>query len=267
MLAQTPFVGIYACGANGARFLPLRLTRVGTAVLGPLSRPEVMDSSAAITMEGPDEVACAVQEILATGDHPVGGSLTTAIEPRDWLSKLAPYRDARNGRALVELGVTAVPFAVLWLAMWLSLGVGYWLTLLLAVPAAGFLVRLFMIQHDCGHGSFFHGRRANDRLGRVIGVLTLTPYGHWRHEHALHHATSGNLDRRGRGDVDTLTVREFQALPRWRRWLYRVMRSPLAVLGAGPCSCSGFGIGCRCTPGAPAARHGFRSWRPISPSR
>ena len=185
-------------------------------------------------MEGPNKVACAVQEISTTADQPAGGSLTTAIEPRDWLSKLAPYRDAKTGRALMELGVTAVPFVILWLAMWLSLGVGYWLTLLLAVPAAGFLVRLFMIQHDCGHGSFFHGRRANDRLGRVIGVLTLTPYGHWRHEHALHHATSGNLDRRGRGDVDTLTVLEFQALPGWRRWLYRVMRSPLAVLGAGP---------------------------------
>jgi len=172
-------------------------------------------------MEGSDKVVCAALKILATGDDPAGGTLTAAIEPRDWLPKLAPYRDARNGRALVELGITAVPFAALWLAMWLSLGVGYWLTLLLAVPAAGFLVRLFMIQHDCGHGSFFHGRRANDRLGRVIGVLTLTPYSHWRHEHALHHATSGNLDRRGRGDVDTLTVREFQALPGWRRWLYR----------------------------------------------
>lgn len=155
-------------------------------------------------------------------------------EPRDWLRKLAVYREARPRRALAELAVTAVPFAALWLAMWLSLGVGYWLTLLLAVPAAGLLVRLFCIQHDCGHGSFFAGRRANDRLGRAIGVLTLTPYAHWRHQHALHHASSGNLDRRGDGDVETLTLHEYRRLPVWRRALYRVARSPLAVLGAGP---------------------------------
>ena len=137
-------------------------------------------------------------------------------------------------RALAELALTATPFAALWLAMWLTLGVGYWLTLLLAVPTAGFLVRLFVIQHDCGHGSFFRARSANDRLGRVIGVLTLTPYAHWRHQHALHHGTSGNLDRRGEGDVETLTVREFRELPGWRRLLYRIFRHPLTILGLGP---------------------------------
>jgi omega-6 fatty acid desaturase (delta-12 desaturase) len=152
----------------------------------------------------------------------------------DWLKKLAPYRQAQTGRALAELAITALPFVGLWLAMWLTLPHGYWLTLVLAVPAAGLLVRLFAIQHDCGHGSFFPGRRTNDWLGRVIGVLTLTPYAHWRHEHALHHASSGNLDRRGRGDVEMLTLVEFQALPRWRRTLYRLSRSPLAVLGLGP---------------------------------
>ena len=94
--------------------------------------------------------------------------------------------------------------------MWASLGTGYWVGLLLAVPAAGFLVRLFMIQHDCG---------------RVIGVLTLTPYDFWRHSHALHHANSGNLDHRGFGDVDTLTVRGFLALSRWRQLLYRPTQS------------------------------------------
>ena len=129
------------------------------------------------------------------------------------MQRLQPYRQAIPGRAWFELAVTALPFAVLWLAMWHSLAVGYWLTLLLAVPAAGFLVRLFVIQHDCGHGSFFRSRGANDRLGRVIGVLTLTPYAHWRHQHALHHGSSGNLDRRGEGDVETLTVAEFRARP------------------------------------------------------
>ena len=114
-----------------------------------------------------------------------------------------PYREPSLGRSLAELVVTVVPFVALWLLMLLSLRYSYWLCLLLAVPAAGFLVRLFMIQHDCGHGSFFRRRRANDWLGRALGVLTLTPYGYWRRTHAMHHATSGHLDRRGTGDVDT----------------------------------------------------------------
>ena len=118
--------------------------------------------------------------------------------------------------------------------MWLSLGIGYWLTVLLAVPAAGFLVRLFVIQHDCGHGSFFPRRSGNDWLGRVIGVLTLTPYSHWRHQHALHHGSSGNLDRRGEGDVETFTIDEFGALPAWRRACYRISRNPVTVLGIAP---------------------------------
>ena len=112
--------------------------------------------------------------------------------------------------------------------------IGYGLYLLLAVPAAGFLVRLFMIQHDCGHGSFFRHRLANDWVGRVIGVLTLTPYDFWRRTHAIHHATSGNLDRRGIGDVDTLTVREYLTLSRWRRLRYRLYRHPLVMFGVGP---------------------------------
>ena len=95
-----------------------------------------------------------------------------------WLKLLRPYREPRLARSMAELAITAVPFLALWLLMWLSLGYAYWLCLLLSVPAAGFLVRLFMIQHDCGHGSFFRRRRANDWVGRVIGVLTLTPYGY-----------------------------------------------------------------------------------------
>jgi omega-6 fatty acid desaturase (delta-12 desaturase) len=102
------------------------------------------------------------------------------------------------------------------------------------VPAAGFLVRLFMIQHDCGHGSFFRHRLANDWVGRVIGVLTLTPYHFWQRTHAMHHATSGNLDRRGLGDIDTLTVREYRALPFWGRLCYRLYRHPAIMFGIGP---------------------------------
>jgi acyl-lipid omega-6 desaturase (Delta-12 desaturase) len=123
---------------------------------------------------------------------------------------------------------------VLWILTWATLGVGYWLSLLVAVPAAGFLVRLFMIQHDCGHGSFFRHRLTNAWVGRVIGVLTLTPYDFWRRTHAIHHATSGNLERRGIGDIDTLTVREYLALSWWRRLLYRVYRHPIVMFGVGP---------------------------------
>ena len=122
-----------------------------------------------------------------------------------------------------------------WVLMWASYYFGFWwLTLLLAVPAAGFLVRLFMIQHDCGHGAFFRHRLANDWIGRALGVLTLTPYDFWRRTHAIHHATSGNLERRGIGDVDTLTVREYLALSRWRRLMYRFYRHPAVMFGLGP---------------------------------
>jgi len=118
--------------------------------------------------------------------------------------------------------------------MWATLRFGYGLTLLLALPAAGLLLRLFVLQHDCGHGSFFRTRAVNDWVGRVIGTLTLTPYDAWRRSHNAHHASSGNLDERGFGDIDTLTVREYLALPRWRRLRYRAYRHPLVMFGFGP---------------------------------
>jgi omega-6 fatty acid desaturase (delta-12 desaturase) len=158
----------------------------------------------------------------------------TAADSRAWTRLLARYREPSGARAMLELLITALPLALLWTLMWAAIGTGYWLCLLLAVPAAGFLVRLFMIQHDCGHGSFFQHRAANDWVGRVIGVLTLTPYDLWRRSHAVHHATSGHLDRRGIGDVDTLTVREFLALSRWRQLLYRLYRHPIVMFGLGP---------------------------------
>jgi omega-6 fatty acid desaturase (delta-12 desaturase) len=147
---------------------------------------------------------------------------------------LARYREPNHARSALELLITAGSFVLLWVLMWAALGVGYWLCLLIAVPAAGFLVRLFMIQHDCGHGALFRQRAANDWVGRVIGVLTLTPYDFWRRTHAIHHATSGNLERRGTGDIDTLTVREYLALSRWRRLGYRLYRHPIIMFGLGP---------------------------------
>ena len=157
------------------------------------------------------------------------------IDARTWTQILTRYREPSNGRSLFELGVTFGPLVMFWVAMWASYYLGFWwLTLLLSIPAAGFLVRLFMIQHDCGHGAFFRHRLANDWIGRALGVLTLTPYDFWRRTHAIHHATSGNLERRGIGDIDTLTVREYLALSRWRRLMYRFYRHPAVMFGLGP---------------------------------
>lgn len=154
---------------------------------------------------------------------------------RDWIRKLDRYRAHQPLRAAVELAVTAVPFVLLSVAALAAAGsAAPWLGLLLVLPAAGLLVRLFMIQHDCGHGSFFPGRQANDWTGRLIGVLTLTPYDHWRRAHAVHHASSGNLDRRGIGDVDTLTTTEYLGLSWLRRLYYRVYRHPLVMFGFAP---------------------------------
>jgi len=147
---------------------------------------------------------------------------------------LARYREPDSARGVLELVITAVPFLAIWALAWHAFDSGYWLGLLLEVPAAGLLVRLFMIQHDCGHGSFFRSRFVNDWVGRAIGVVTLTPYDYWRHNHAHHHAGSGNLDHRGLGDIDTLTLREFHTQSRWRRLLYRLYRHPLVMFGVGP---------------------------------
>jgi omega-6 fatty acid desaturase (delta-12 desaturase) len=134
----------------------------------------------------------------------------------------------------LEIAVTAVPFVCLWLLTWAALDAGYYAGLLLAVPAGAFLLRLFLIQHDCGHGAFFTRQADNDRVGRIIGVLTFTPYDYWRRSHAIHHASTGNLDARGVGDVDTLTVAEYRALTPVRRFLYRLYRHPLVLFGFGP---------------------------------
>ncbi|HEY0232152.1 MAG TPA: fatty acid desaturase [Dokdonella sp.] len=154
---------------------------------------------------------------------------------RAWASKLTAYRTADDRRAVFELFVSAVPFACLWSAMAFAVAHDLpWLYAVLVLPTAGFLVRLFLIQHDCGHGSFFSGKKTNDWVGRILGVLTITPYDHWRRGHALHHATAGNLARRGVGDVDTLTVSEYEArspLGRLRYWAYR---HPIVLFGIGP---------------------------------
>lgn len=154
--------------------------------------------------------------------------------PIVWAKRLKEFARPSAPRGIWQLIVTAVPLVGLWAAMALTLDYGYWIALLLAIPAAGLLVRLFMIQHDCGHYSFFRARWANDLVGRAIGLFTLTPHKYWRDAHAVHHATSGNLDARGIGDVTVLTVREYEALPLWRRLSYRLYRHPIVMLGIAP---------------------------------
>ena len=147
---------------------------------------------------------------------------------------MARYQKSEVWPGVWQLVNTLVPYAALWCLMYLSLQVSWWLALPLAVLAAGFLVRVFIIFHDCGHGSFLPSRRANDILGFITGVLTFTPYYHWRWEHALHHATSGDLDRRGTGDVWTLTVQEYLEASRWKRFAYRLARNPVILFGLAP---------------------------------
>lgn len=166
-----------------------------------------------------------------------GSSATAAAmatSPRDWTRILAKYREPSQLRSLFELGVTIIPFLLLWFTAWWTYSISYWLTLVFSIPAAAFLVRLFLIQHDCGHGAFFKGRIVNDWVGRAIGVLTLTPYDVWRRAHSIHHASSGNLDKRGVGDIHTLTVREYQALSLFRRLTYRAYRHPITLFVIGP---------------------------------
>ncbi len=151
-----------------------------------------------------------------------------------WKEIVAKYQKPAIGRGVWQVINTLIPYAALWYLMYLTLTVSWWLTLPLAVLAGGFLVRVFIISHDCGHRSFFQSRRANNILGFITGVLTFTPFHHWRWEHAIHHATSGDLDRRGTGDVWTLTVQEYLESSRWKRFAYRLARNPVILFGLAP---------------------------------
>jgi omega-6 fatty acid desaturase (delta-12 desaturase) len=150
-----------------------------------------------------------------------------------WTQTLAPYFGPDTRRSVVQLMVTALPFFGFWALAYWALEVSYWLTVLFALGATGFLMRLFMIQHDCGHGSFLRSRRARDTVGFLIGVLTLTPYEYWRKTHAYHHAHSGDLDLRGFGDIDTLTLDEYYARSWMGRLAYRIYRNPFVLFGVG----------------------------------
>jgi omega-6 fatty acid desaturase (delta-12 desaturase) len=151
-----------------------------------------------------------------------------------WKKVVADYQNPSVGRAVWQLVNTLVPYVVLWYLMYLTFMWVWWLTLPLAVLASGFLVRIFIIFHDCGHGSYFKSRRANDIVGFITSMLTFTSYHHWRWEHAVHHGSTGNLDKRGVGDVWTMTVQEYLESSRWRRFAYRLARNPIVLFVIAP---------------------------------
>jgi omega-6 fatty acid desaturase (delta-12 desaturase) len=188
----------------------------------------LIDPTPALVVAGP-----ALPARLEPSD-PVLTAGNEAAEARRWNGLLRAYRTPDLPRSLFQLVSTALLFvSSLALMLW-SLELSYFLTLALAFPTAGFLIRLFIIQHDCGHGSFFASRTANDLVGSTIGVVMLTPYQYWRKTHAIHHATHGDLERRDFGDVMTLTVREYRALSKRGRFGYRFYRNLFVMMVLGP---------------------------------
>lgn len=157
-----------------------------------------------------------------------------ADSARHWVQVLARYRDPSHVRSITEIAITAAPFIALVVAAVWALSVSQALAAAISLVNGAFLIRLFIIQHDCGHNTLFRNRKVNDWIGRVLGVFTMTPYDVWRRTHAIHHSGSGNLDRRGIGDLPTLTVEEYRALPRGRRFFYRLYRHPLFLFGLTP---------------------------------
>ncbi len=165
-----------------------------------------------------------------------GSALTCSGRRQEpfWRASLGGYErpDVRLG--LLDLATSVLPYVALWVVMYVLLDVSYFAVLAVAILASGFLMRTFIVFHDCAHGSFLPSRRANKWLGRLAGLLVYQPFHSWRHDHAGHHATAGDLDRRGVGDVETLTVAEYAALPWSRRLAYRLFRNPLVMFGIGP---------------------------------
>jgi len=165
-------------------------------------------------------------------------AIESGAQPRagspNWKEIVAKYQVPAAWRAIWQVVNTLIPYAAAWCLMYWSLSISLWLTVPLAVIAGGLLVRVFIIFHDCGHGSFFKSKLANDILGSLTGVLVFTSYYHWRWEHSVHHATSGDLDRRGTGDVWTLTVQEYLEASRWKRFAYRLARNPVVLFLIAP---------------------------------
>jgi acyl-lipid omega-6 desaturase (Delta-12 desaturase) len=160
--------------------------------------------------------------------------------PQEWKRIVLRYQQASTKSALWQVGNTVLPYLGLWTLMYITRDVSWWLTAPLAALTGFLMVRLFILFHDCGHGSFFKSKTANHVFGSILGMFNLTPFAHWRWEHAHHHATSGNLDKRGIGDIWTLTVAEYLAAPTWKKAAYRFMRNPIILFIIGPLFLLGF---------------------------
>lgn len=153
---------------------------------------------------------------------------------QNWVEVISKYNFPDHPKSWWQVINSVVPYVGLWVAMYHSLKVSYWLTLALSLLAAGFLVRIFIIFHDCGHGSFFRSEKLNRLVGIPLGLLVFTPYHRWHRDHFIHHSTVGNLDKRGIGDVETLTVKEYLELSKWGKIKYRMYRHPLFLFGIAP---------------------------------
>ena len=191
----------------------------------------VRSISVSLSDHGGIKVSRTRQQMIAEVNYDAETKLTKPA----WYQATAKYAQSNPGRSLWQIIDTLVPYFGLWAAMVYTVQtkLPYWITLMLAVVAGGVLVRIFIFFHDCCHGSFFASRRANAILGYVTGILTFTPFEHWRHTHNRHHATTGDLDRRGVGDVRTMTTEEYLAAPLLRRFAYRCYRNPFILFGPG----------------------------------
>jgi len=185
-------------------------------------------------MPAPDPRSPSPAQPTTGASHNVNGPTGAARGRQAWREPLTAYAQPHVGRAVLDILSSLVPQVALCALMYACLDVSYLLVLALAVPTAGFSVRTFIVFHDCGHGSFLPTKRANTWVGTIAGLLVYMPYLWWRHDHAVHHATAGDLDRRGVGDVQTLTVAEYEALPRSQRVRYRLFRNPVVMFGLGP---------------------------------
>ena len=153
---------------------------------------------------------------------------------KSWRKAVKNYQDPDIRKTIWQLVNTLVPYIGLWVLMVYAMEISYWLVLAMALLAGGLVVRLFIFFHDCGHFSFFKTAQTNHGVGSILGLLVFTPYYQWRQSHAVHHASAGNLDKRGVGDVWTLTVDEFLEAPWWKQLFYRIYRNPLIMFGVGP---------------------------------
>jgi omega-6 fatty acid desaturase (delta-12 desaturase) len=159
---------------------------------------------------------------------------TESDEDRSWVKVVLKYNRPDLKKSIWQITNSVIPYIIMWYLMYRSLQYSYWITLLLALVASGFLIRIFIIFHDCGHRSFFKSKWANTTIGIIMGILAFTPYHKWHNQHRIHHATSGNLDKRGVGDVWTLTVEEYTKSSRWNRFIYRTFRNPFVMFTLGP---------------------------------